>query len=358
MSCSRRRFLQVAGTGLVVANRFLETPPLHAFMAPTTASQTVGRSRVALVEGEDRRKNITNALTAIDDQIRPKLMGKKYVIIKPNNVSTSKQLASTHVDALRGILDYLAPRFKGPVVIAESSAEKTLEGFESFHYAEVIPEYRPQQVSLVDLNQEARYEPIQLVDYDLHPVRTRLAARLLDPEGFVICAAILKTHDTVVATMSVKNMVLGAPLHNAPGETPEWSDKSNYHTGIRQTHYNMLMTAQKLQPHWGVAVIDGFEGMEGQGPTEGTPVPSRIALASTDFVAADRVALETMGIKADWVGYLQYCGQAGLGQYDLAKIDVQGAAIADVSRKYQLHGDLNLQLEWMGPMTTLPPKVG
>jgi uncharacterized protein (DUF362 family) len=358
MSCSRRHFLQTAGTGLVIANRLLPIQPLYALTPPVTASPTVGRSRVALVQGENRRKNITSALTAIDDQIQPRLKGKKYVIIKPNNVSTNNQLASTHVDALRGILDYLAPRFNGPVVIAESSAEQTLEGFESFHYAAVIPEYRPQQVRLVDLNQEARYQAIQLVDYDLHPVRVRLAARLLDPEAFVISAAILKTHDTVVATMAVKNMVLGSPLHSAPGEKPEWSDKEKYHSGIRQTHYNMLLTAQKLQPNWGVAVIDGFEGMEGQGPTQGTPVPSRIALASTDFVAADRVGLETMGIKADWIGYLQYCAQAGLGQYDLAKIDVQGAAIAEVRRSYKMHGDLKLQLDWMGPLTHLPPKLG
>jgi len=38
------------------------------------------------------------------------------------------------VDAVRGILDYLAPRFKRAVVIAESSAADTLEGFETFKY--------------------------------------------------------------------------------------------------------------------------------------------------------------------------------------------------------------------------------
>jgi uncharacterized protein (DUF362 family) len=358
MSCSRRHFLEVAGSGLVVANRFLQTPQLHALTPPVGTIPAPGRPRVALVHGDHRRKNITAALEGIDDQIRPKLKDKKYVIIKPNIVSSVSQLASTHVDALRGILDYVAPRFRGPVVIAESSAEETLEGFENFHYAAVIPEYRAQQVKLIDLNQEARYEAIQLLDYDLHPVAVRLAARLLDPEAFVISAAVLKTHDTVVATMAVKNLVLGSPLHSAPGETPEWSDKGKYHDGIRQTHYNMLLTAQKLHPNWGVAVIDGFEGMEGAGPTRGTPVPSRIALASTDFVAADRVGVETMGIKADWMGYLRYCAQAGLGQYDLAKIDVQGAAIADVRRTYQLHGDIKRQLEWMGPLTQLPPRVG
>jgi len=49
-------------------------------------------------------------------------------------VSTDHQPASTHVDALHGILDFLGPRFKGPVVIAESSAGFTTEGFDNFGY--------------------------------------------------------------------------------------------------------------------------------------------------------------------------------------------------------------------------------
>lgn len=323
--------------------------PVHPF--PT-------RSKVALTHGDDRRKNIHDALVAIDDQVRPNLRGKKYVVIKPNNVSTVNPLAATHADALRGILDYLEPRFEGPVVIAESSAGETLEGFENFHYPRLVSEYGARKVSLVDLNREARYETIPLIDFDLHVVPVRLAARLLDPDAFVISAAILKTHNTVVATLSVKNMVLGAPLHNAPGERPRWNDKRKYHVGLRQTHYNMLLTAQRMQPHWGVAVIDGFEGMEGNGPSSGTPVASRIAIASRDFIAADRVALETMGLNAGWVGYLQYCGQVALGQYDLSQINVTGASIAAVRKSYRLHSDIERELEWMGPMKDLPPRLG
>lgn len=316
------------------------------------------RSAVSLVKGEDRRKNIFDALVAIDDQIRPVLARRRYVIIKPNFVSSSNQLAATHADAIRGILDYLAPRFKGPVVIAESSAQETLEAFENFHYGRLVPEYRAQQLTLVDLNQEGRYQTIPLVDFDLHVQPVRLAARLLDPDAFVISSAILKTHDTVVATLSVKNMVLGAPLHQGPKESTRWSDKRRYHVGLRQTHYNMLVTAQKLQPQWGVAVIDGFDGMEGNGPTGGTAVPSRLALASTDFIAADRVGVEVMGINPAWMGYLVYCGQAGLGQYDLAQIDVRGESPTAVRRSYQLHRNIERQMQWMGPLTGLPPKLG
>jgi uncharacterized protein (DUF362 family) len=358
MYCSRRKLLQAAGAGLLLQSPFFRAVPAAGKELPAPVSPSSSRSRVSLIQGENRRQNVYDALVAIDDQIRPRLQRKKYVVIKPNNVSTSKPLASTHAEAMRGILDYLAPRFKGPVVIAESSAENTLEGFEAFQYPRLIAEYRAQKLRLIDLNQEARAEIISLIDFDLHVAPVRLAARLFDPEAFVISSAILKTHDTVVATMAVKNMVLGAPLHNAPKETPTWSDKEKFHVGIRQMQYNMFLTAQKMQPNWGVALIDGFEGMEGMGPTEGTPVASRIAIASTDFIAADRIALETMGINSEWLGYLKYCGQAGIGQYDLSKIDVQGAAIAAVRKPYRLAPDVDRQLQWMGPMKELPPKMG
>ena len=225
-------------------------------------------------------------------QTQAALQRKKYVLIKPNNVSTEIQLASTHVDAISGILDYLAPRFRGPVMIVESSAGDTLVG-----YKPLEKECKSQRLQLLDLNRETKYQTHTLIDYDLHIARVRLAARLFDPEAFVICCAVMKTHNAAVASLSAKNMVLGAPLHVVAGES-YWNDKRKYHAGIRQMHYNMLLTAEKLRPNWGLAVINGFEGMEGNGPNSGTPVPSRVAIASTDYIAVDRVALEIMGINA------------------------------------------------------------
>lgn len=358
MRSSRRHFFRIAGASFLAYPSFLkaqQAPPTSALEPVTPAP---GRSRVAVVHGDNRRKNAYEALMAIDDQILPNLRRKKYVVIKPNFVSTVNPLAATNVDALFGVLDYLAPRFKGPVVVAEASAGDTMQGFENFRYSRLAKEFPDRSVKLVDLNREAKYEVIPLIDFDLHVVPVRLAARLLDPDAFIICAAILKTHNTVVATLSVKNMTLGAPLHHVPGERPAWNDKRKYHAGLRQTHYNMLLTAQKMQPFWGATVIDGFEGMEGNGPANGTPVPSRLAIASTDYIAADRVGVEVMGINPDWMGYLHYCGQVGLGQYDLAKIDVAGAPLASVRRTYRLHADIERELLWMGPLQDLPPKLG
>lgn len=325
---------------------------------PETFPEFERRATVALTQGDDRRKNVYNALMAVDKDLQPKLRTRKYVVIKPNFVNTVNQLAASHVDGVRGILDYLSEHFKGPVVIAESSAGNTLQGYENFKYTALPAEYKKQQVQLIDLNAEAKFERITVLDKDLHIVPMRLAARLLDPEAFVISSAMLKTHNTAIASLSIKNMVLGAPLHNAPNETTRWNEKRKFHVGLRQTHYNMLLTAQRLAPSWGASVIDGYEGMEGNGPNSGTPVPSRVALASADFVATDRVAAQCMGIDPEWLGYVKYCGGLHLGQFDESKIDVIGAKVADVKKAYRMHADIDRELQWQGPMTEVPFNLG
>ena len=367
MDYSRRRFFQLAGAAGVLlcsksSNGSPSFPPeSSAGTSPATNAPPIfpfpERSKVALTHGDNRRKNVFDALVSIDSEVKAGLQRKKYVLIKPNNVSTEKQLASTHVDAINGILDYLAPRFPGPVMIAESSAGDTLEGYNNLGYKPLEKDWSSHQLSLLDLNREAKYETHTLIDYDLHITPVRLAARLFDPDAYIICCAVMKTHNAAVASLSVKNMSLGAPLHAAPGGG-HWSDKRKYHVGVRQMQYNIMLTAQKMRPFWGATVIDGYEGMEGNGPTSGMPVNSRLAIASTDYIAADRVGLEAMSINSQWPGYLVYCGQMGLGQYDLSKIDVIGSSIASVQKKYRLHSDIDRELQWMGPMEDLPPKLG
>ncbi len=354
---SRRHLLALAGAGAAApASRVVAQqapPPVPAL----PIKEYKPRSKVVLVHGEDRRKNVYESLLALDAEIAPRLRRKKYVVIKPNDVNVVNQLSCTHADALRGILDYLAPRYKGPVTIAESSAGNTWTGFENFGYPKLAGEYKSLKVELVDLDIEGKYTAIPALNRELHVVPMRLAARLLDPDAFIICATCLKAHNYVVATMSVKNMVVGAAIKSSPKSAEKWSDKRLFHTGHHVGNYNMLVTAQALLPYWGVTVIDGYEGMEGDGPMSGTPVPSRLAIASTDFIAADRVGVDCMGLDPRWVGYLQYCGQAGLGNYDLAKIDLEGPPLAAVRRKFRLHSDVERQLQWMAPAKVVVGEV-
>ena len=96
-------------------------------------------------------------------------------------------------------------------------------------------------------------------------------------------------------------------------------------------------------------MIDGFEGMEGNGPTRGTAVDHRVCVAAPDWLAADRVAVELMGIDFAKIGYLNYCAAGGLGEADLKKIEIVGEPIARHVKTYKLAPNIEKQLIWMKP---------
>ena len=347
---TRRNFLLQAG---MVAAPLGAQEPANVVVPRTLppVKPNPQRSTVSLVTGESRRRLIREALAALDPKLRNAISRRKYVLIKPNLTSVTIQLASTHADTLRGIMDYLAPWYKGPVVIAEAASGDTQAGFDNFGYAKVVSEFNRKRISLIDLNEEQKFVTMGMASRHLYINSVRMAARMFDRDAFLVSSTNLKTHDSVVATLTLKNMAQGAPLHNPRNATPKWNDKRALHDGdAHHMNYNLMRMAQTLSPYWGLGLIDGYEGMEGDGPLNGTAVPSRVAVASLDHIAADRVGVELMGIAPQWVGYLRFSEQMGLGNYDLAKIDIAGEKIDKFKRTYKLHKGIERQLKWLGPL--------
>ena len=56
------------------------------------------QSHVALIKGDNRYNNIAQALTFIEDGVD--LGDKKRILIKPNFVSTRRELSATRVEAV------------------------------------------------------------------------------------------------------------------------------------------------------------------------------------------------------------------------------------------------------------------
>ena len=200
---------------------------------------------------------------------------------------------------------------------------------------------------------------LPLIDFDMHVVPVRLAARLLDPDAFIISAAMLKTHNMAIATLSMKNMVLGAPLHQAPKETKRWNDKRRYHVGIRQSLYNFFLTAQKMQPYWGAAVIDGFEGMEGNGPSMGTPVRFQNRHCFNGLHRRRPGGRRNDGHRSQLARLAEVLRRGRTGTVGSFEDRHPGALRSPPCRKkYRLHPDIDRMLKWMGPMEELPPNLG
>lgn len=286
--------------------------------------------RLSITKGEDRKENIRKALDLIAEDIKQRIGGRQ-VVIKPNFVSTSRQLASSHVDQIRGILDFLGGFHKKRVIVSEAACGDTEKAFKHFGYDALAGEY---DVRLMDLNRSP-YRKIAIRDSKGRSFNVRVSALLLDRNNYVISAAKLKAHDEVVVTLSIKNMAMGAVLY---------PDKSNIHQGTRRTNLNIAELAEQVWPD--LSVIDGLEGMEGNGPVNGDPIHVGIAIAGTDPLAVDRVACEVMMVDFNKVGYLNHCFERGLGEADLQKIDIAGTLISECARPFRLHRTVEEQYRW------------
>ncbi|RLC66258.1 MAG: hypothetical protein DRI48_05060, partial [Chloroflexi bacterium] len=162
------------------------------------------RAQVALVQGQSRYGNVMAALNRIAGQVQ--LDGVRRVLIKPNFVSTTRPLAATNVQAVRATLDFVRTRYDGPIVVAEgAAASSTWSGFRNFGYERLAEEYG---VELKDLNADDAV-PVQVYDRCLRPLTVYLARTVVEAD-YRISVGPPKTHDVVIVTLSIKNLVMGA----------------------------------------------------------------------------------------------------------------------------------------------------
>ena len=161
-------------------------------------------TQVALVRGQDRYDNISQSLALISRQAD--FSTPQSLLIKPNFVVTQKPLAATHADALRAVLDFVRSRYEGPITIAEGpSTELASEGFRRLGYEALARSY---DAVLLDLNHDETV-PVDVYDWQLRPLRLHLA-RSVVASDFRISVGPPKTHDVVIVTMSLKNMIMGS----------------------------------------------------------------------------------------------------------------------------------------------------
>jgi uncharacterized protein (DUF362 family) len=340
---TRREFLGSTVAGLAGVYAGLSLPRLV-----WGAARQSPDSCAALTAGASRGDNVLNALKLIEPQIVKSLASKKRVVLKPNMVVINRQLAASHVNCLEAVCEFLSPLYKGEIIIADSPASGVVtEGYENYGYLRLQKKYRIKFVDLDEAETSLRY----VSDHRLQPQPVRMVNLLLDPDTYIISAAMPKTHDRAVVTLSLKNIVVGAAKKDhgfrwGPGSKGK-NDKIAIHggPGDEAIHLNLFQLAQQLRPD--LAVIDGYEGMEHNGPVGGTPVDHKIAIASTDWLAADRMAVDLMGFEFDKIGYLKFCANQGMGQSDLSRVEIRGEKPANHARTYKPHDSIERQYQWM-----------
>jgi uncharacterized protein (DUF362 family) len=316
---------------------------------------------IALCRGTERALNLRHTLQLVLDDIP--WHRRRNVLVKPNMVVPSRPYAITHHDALAVLLDEIRARYDGPLTIAEGCAlDSTAAAFKSHGYEALAAFYRAR---LIDLN-AAEVVPAQVYGRRSRPLHLRLARCVIESDCR-ISLSLPKTHDVVLVTLSIKNMIMGSLVNrrlSCGNGRPRWldrvgqiikghgngwgSDKLAMHQSYAIINLNLGRLAPLVRPH--LSVLDGFVGMEGDGPIDGTPVPWGIAVAGTDPLAVDVFTAHLMGIGLNEVGYLSYCAQLGLGCAELQSFNVVGNVAPEmVARPFAPHPNHHRQRRWQHP---------
>lgn len=251
------------------------------------------------------------------------------MLVKPNFVTTTNQLAATHVDATRTALEYLKSKGVTDFIVGEGPAKGSPDpGFDNYGYRDLAKDFNIEFMNLNDVDSV----PVPVFDEQLNPQTLKMSKQL--SESYVVSVCPMKIHLRVGVTMGLKNGLVGSLTGPA--------QRRKIHKGTKAINLTLAKMSQHIAPD--LTVIDGTVGMQGNGPMDGYAIQSNVVLASHHAIAADVVGLQIMGFSLDQVGYLRYAMQ--LRNLTLDDIEVVGASIDEVLIAFAAPDGIQEILAW------------
>jgi uncharacterized protein (DUF362 family) len=125
----------------------------------------------------------------------------------------------------------------------------------------------------------------------------------------------MKTHHWVGVTAAMKNL-----YGTIPGIKYGWPKNVLHHNGIPETVFDINASLPRT-----IAIVDGIECMEGDGPIMGTMKPMGLVLVGTNPTAVDATVCRLMDVDPWQVPYLRLAADR-LGPLDERLIEQRGEA--------------------------------
>lgn len=222
----------------------------------------------------------------------------KSVLLKPNVGRSAKPEHgyNTHPLTLAGIIEVLKEIPVAKIAIGESPlvGVDTFEAFERAGITEIANKYN---IELIDLNANPPVKKeipnSRVVDV------TKICSRIYEFD-FLVSVPVAKTHMHTGVTLGIKNMK-GCLYRHEKVRYHQLEYKSReYPEKTLDSAISDLATV--LLPDF--TIIDGYIGMEGLGPSGGTPIKSDFAVASWNSIAADVYGCLLMGIVPSEIHHL------------------------------------------------------
>jgi uncharacterized protein (DUF362 family) len=273
------------------------------------------------------------ALQPLKQDLHSRLQDLGKIVIKINFVTIKNKLATTPVNAVKAFVDFVQPFYSGQIIIAEEATiGDTFDGFARHGFTDLAEAYS--QVELVDSSQ-AETKQVKL-EYPRGELQLPLTKTYTDAP-FLVSITRPKTHDSVVVTLAIKNVLVGAIQGGM-------ANRGKIHQG-KDIHWILQALSRHVYPD--LAIIDGTIGMQGQGPGSGDPIESNWVLTSLDALAADSVATYLMGFDIQDVGYLNLIRDLDKGAlYPQDEIEIEGPQLDELKMQYQPHPTFDKQRQW------------
>jgi uncharacterized protein (DUF362 family) len=301
----------------------------------------LSKASVAISRGEDPYFNTLRALNLIKDATDASFVGRK-VLVKPNLVTAWRTAwesgAVTNPGVIKAVIDFLNFHYHPEeMVIGEGTSNgSTWEAYRNNHYLQ-FQGY--ENVRLIDFNQ-CSGTPIRIVNpLSLSEGDLRVAEVVFEFD-YIVSVPALKTHDHGIVSLSLKNMlgVATGPWERVKvhgGKYPSDMSDEEFMRSLPEFHRNILRLVQRVKPD--LAVIDGHVAMEGEGPTNGSPVRMNLVIVGTCPVAVDAVGTAIMGFNPYEVKYIALAERLGMGTADIGQIEIRGERLEAVRRNFKPH---------------------
>ncbi len=258
----------------------------------------------------------------------PDLEGKR-VLLKPNFVEYAPDRpVTTHVELIRATIRALRARGANEIVVGEGPGHNP-DTTEVWTRSGLFRMGAEEHVAIVDLN----FDDLVRTRMRTFPEGNGLDGRRLEnlflprtllAADVVISMPKLKTHHWAGVTLGMKNL-----FGVVPGVKYGWPKNLLHMNGIVRSVVELAASVKV-----GYVIVDGIEGMEGNGPIVGTAVPSHCLLFGRSPFAVDWVATKVMGFDPTKIPVMQLAASAGLGT--MSDPDLAGDGLGSLRRSFVL----------------------
>jgi uncharacterized protein (DUF362 family) len=298
-------------------------------MAAAVGVATAGCSRprseplVSIVRAPSYGQDLFDKVRRLIDEHKLNVRGKR-VVLKPNLVefdasrpiNTSPLLVHAALEAFRAA--------GADVRIAEGPGHRraTLDMADQAGYFAEIPGF---ENVFTDLNLDD-VSRVKLVR-GASPLRELYLPNTVLSCDLLVSMPKMKTHHWVGATLSMKNF-----FGLIPGAVYGWPKNVLHWAGIHESIADIYSVVPRR-----FAIVDGIDGMEGNGPIQGLLKHAGVLVAGRDLIAVDATCCRVMGIDPTKILYLKLAESAR--QTNEASVRQVGETIATVQSPFALLPD-------------------